>query len=339
MACCCFLPTCRKCFASQPAVQSTSRQPACNCFLATCPECSGGEHFVGERKVVRKDMPTKRIKRSVQADVNWINQCARARASNHGCYKGLQPKLLTMRPSWSAMQEIGRPRGEQWDFWEVFAGCSRLTQEVRKLGGKCGPAVDCLPSAELCLDLTLPRSRALVWQLVQEARVEWLHLGLPCTFFVNLSRATALRTEAQWQEKREIALGHFEFTVHILREQDSDGRCGSMEQPKGAGSWRCRGWTELEESGHFQKYLYDSCAYGLCDEFGQPLLKPGGIGANADLSVLERYCSCVVPHGQVQGTVQQGPYKGRKRSEVAGQYTTQWCQTLAREILLGDDGA
>ena len=325
MACSCFLLGCEVCFAAQPAV--------CSCFLLTCPVCTGESHLSKQRFVVRKVLKTDKYKRTVQADVNLINQSGRACVSNHGNYvRSLKSQLLNMRPSWSAMQEIGRDIGERWEFMEIFSGCSRLSKEVAKFGGKCGPAVDCLPSADLRLDLSTPSTRALLWQLVKESRVRWIHLGFPCTFFINRGRCTALRTHTQWEELRETALGHMEFSIHLLREQETEGRDGSMEQPRNAGSWRCRGWTELENSS-FQKYIYDSCAFGLCDEDGRPLQKPGALGSNRDLSTMERQCCCGVPHGRVEGSVQQGPEKGRRRSEVAGQYTLAFCQAFAREIL------
>ena len=50
--------------------------------------------------------------------------------------------LLMAQPTLSALEMIGRPRGERWDFLEVYSGCGNFTAAVFALGMVVGLAVD-----------------------------------------------------------------------------------------------------------------------------------------------------------------------------------------------------
>ena len=186
------------------------------------------------------------------------------------------------------------------------------------------------------------QAQRLVWQLLNEAKPRWVHFGFPCTFWTQLSRCTAKRTAEEWKKLQTEALEHANLSMNGLRLQHCEDRSGSMEQPKGVGSWQLDAWEELVKMG-FQRYCYHSCAFGLKDENSKPLLKPGALGSNRDLQCMERHCSCKKSlgfrgrkwpkHGRVEGTVQHGPFKGKKRSEVAGRYTEAWCQVFSKAIL------
>lgn len=355
--CSCFLSQCPACAVTKPGDQPAAegklplkrkthlafeafqeaRSPlvtqgsfVCFCLLSQCQQCNGASLPAFMEGSVQTPQ---RYKRAVQTDVDLINRLGQAAtAANHNVYaEETQSLFRRTKPSWSALHEIGRS-GETWDFWEIYAGAGHLTEAVLSLGGKAGPCVDKLDRAGLCLDLTQASHRSLCWAILQEAQVRWVHFGFPCCFWTNMSRLTALRAENDWAELREEALRHANFSFHGLWHQHSNNRAGSMEQPKGAGSWRLQSWRELESHG-FARYTYASCAWGLTNEFGKPLLKPGALGANRLLRVMERGCQCDTPHGKVEGVVQKGPLKGKKRSEVAGQYTRPWCHALAREIV------
>ena len=92
--------------------------------------------------------------------------------------------LLMAQPTLSALEMIGRPRGERWDFLEVYSGCGNFTAAVFALGMVVGPAVDMVYKAGgLRLDCLLENSQALLQAVLAEARPRWLHVVPPCAFW------------------------------------------------------------------------------------------------------------------------------------------------------------
>ena len=61
--------------------------------------------------------------------------------------------------------------------------------------------------------------------------------------------------------------------------------------------------------------------------------KGKGFLSNADLGlVASRRCKCRVPHGVVQDRIKSGPWKGWRRTTIAGQYPPEMCQKLASVV-------
>ena len=117
---------------------------------------------------------------------------------------------------------IGRPRGECWDFFEVYSGCGNFTAAVCALGLVVGPAVDMLYKiGGLKLDCLLENSQALLQAVLEEARPRWVHVGPPCTFWCAIGRWTAHGTAEQWDTKRNKANTHWCFALHLLSLQEA----------------------------------------------------------------------------------------------------------------------
>jgi hypothetical protein len=75
------------------------------------------------------------------------------------------------QPTLSALEMIGRPRGERWDFLEVYSGRGNFTAAVVALGMVVGLAVDLLYKVGgLRLDCLLENSQALLQAVLAEAR-------------------------------------------------------------------------------------------------------------------------------------------------------------------------
>ena len=354
-ACACFIPACRRCFPQRSAAPAPAAS-ACQCFLPGCATCG---HMQAEWAELAQRCPPKRRKAaSCCCFLPWCQQCVHKQDEqpeqperrkrrvaqdvqqantaatfpfDHAQYVG---KLLqSLRPSWSALQEVGRPRDEVWLYWELFSGHSHLTECLRSAGAVCGPPVDLVDRVGgLRLDLSLAASKSLVLQLVREARPRWIHSGFPCTFWIQLGRATAKRTEAQWQQLHREHIGYLELSAHLMMCQHDRKRAGSLEQPHLAGFWDTVYWSALLQRG-WKRFSFHSCAWQLQDEFCRPLKKPGAVASNRSLACMERFCCCAQAHGAVQGVVQIGPLRGMRRSEVAGRYTLAWCQALAKAIL------
>ena len=49
---------------------------------------------------------------------------------NDRIYRLAEVCILSLQPALSALELIGRQRGERWDFWEVFSGTGRVTAAV-----------------------------------------------------------------------------------------------------------------------------------------------------------------------------------------------------------------
>jgi hypothetical protein len=146
---------------------------------------------------------------------------------------------LVAQPTLSALEMIGRPRGERWDFVEVYSRTGNCTAAVFALGMVVGPAVDCLyKPGGLKLDLLLENSQASLQAVLAEAQPRWLHVAPPCTFWCAIGRWTAHATAEHWNAMREKARTHWRFALHLLSLQEARGATGSLEQPPGCASWK-----------------------------------------------------------------------------------------------------
>ena len=236
----------------------------------------------------------------------------------------------------SALQLIGRSRGERWDFWEVYSGCGNLTAVVSAAGLVVGPPVDILPRVRgWALDLLLRDNQALLQAVFEEARPRWLHLAPPCTFWTPIGRWTACRLPEVWARLRKQAKELWLFALQLAFLQSQQARKGSIEQPPQCVSWNIRA-TQLFYAAQpdWRHFCWPSCAYGMCDPVtGAPWKKMQSFLSNADLGLLaSRMCVCRVRHGVVHGHIQSGLRRGQRRTTVAGEYPVQMCQALAAVV-------
>ncbi len=340
--CSCFLPDCPAC-ATGPALK-----PLEGIVAAGSPEgivasgdsmppegnaASGGTSRARKRK--RRAPPPGHVKCSLaqelekDQEIDLVTFDARVAAL-------ASAGILLLQPCLSALELIGRPRGERWDFWEIYAGCGNLSAAVLALGLSVGPPVDVLQKqGGLALDCLLQNSQALLQAVLEEARPRWLHVAPPCTFWTAIGRWTAYRTPEQWAALREKAIGHWYFALHLLVLQQRRGAKGSVEQPTRCASWKLRisqqFYTENPEWEHFH---WPSCAYGMRDPVtGAPWNKTQGFLSNASLAPMRRKCTCwPVRHGIVLGVIKSGPRRGERRSAISGEYPVRMCEALATVV-------
>lgn len=168
--CACLVPGCAACFVGPPgpqlpaAVSSHASGEPCSCFAPGCSLCSssspsppGPEASSSRRKrspVERHSADSQgRCRRRLSADVAEDAAAFIDVESEYDCVRqNARVEFATARqrrPSMSALQMIGRPKGERWTFIELYAGCRNLTFAVaataRTRGLKpVGPAVDIL---------------------------------------------------------------------------------------------------------------------------------------------------------------------------------------------------
>ncbi len=245
--------------------------------------------------------------------------------------------MIPAAPTLSALESIGRSRQERWHFWELWAGCAEATRAVMARGLSVGPSVDCLPATRgdkttprLVLDLLRPQHRELIFQLLQEARPRWVHLGPPCTYWTPLGRLTACRTDAEWCALHSEARDHVRLATAVGLWQVHLGAAGSFEQPPRCASWRKRRVRHLPEAG-YKKYAFRSCAWGHRNPgSGRPWQKRQCFAATHSLEALQIPCVCPPgAHDIVQGVIDEGPRRGERCSTVAGEYPPQMCAAFA----------
>ncbi len=242
---------------------------------------------------------------------------------------------LLLQPSLSALELIGRPRGEQWDFWEIYAGCGNFSAMVFALGLIVGPPVDVRQKpGGLALNCLHQNDQALLQAVLEEARPRWVHVAPPCTFWCAIGRWTAWRTPEEWAALREKAREHWHFALHVLCLQQRRGAKGSLEQPPKCASWNLRVTRRfLEENSNWQRFQWASCAYGMRDPVtGAPWKKMQGFLSNTSLKLLCRTCSCSARHVQIKGGIKIGPRRGQRRSTISGEYPVRMCEALATVV-------
>ena len=326
-----------------PAGTDAAR-PQCMCFMPGCVSCQGvtvvaaiGPQPRKRKRRQKRELPPGHSKCSLREELEIdtrMHQGSRGHPAGHAerCAVLSVAFLLMAQPTLSALEMIGRPRGERWDFLEVYSGCGNFTAAVFALGMVVGLAVDMVYKAGgLRLDCLLENSQALLQAVLAEARPRWLHVAPPCTFWCRIGRWTAHATAERWDTMREKARTHWCFALHLLSLQEARDATGSLEQPPGCASWQLGMTRDFREAYPMWKFCkFVSCAYGMKNPgTGEPWEKMQGFLSNASLAEMHRPCVCTVKHTHVQGTVKGGPRHGERCSTVAGEYMPAMCSALA----------
>lgn len=315
--------------------------PKCQCFMLGCLACTEGavynESSRKRKRRAKRELPPGHSKCSLKQELEIdarMHQGSTGFACSHAdaCATLAAAFVLVAQPAFTALEMIGRPRGERWDFLEIYSGCGNLTAAVCLLGLSVGPAVDNQHKPNgLRLDCLLESSQALLQAALAEARPRWVHVGPPCTFWCSISRWTAHATEKGWNEKRKAARTHWSFALHVLGLQEARGDKGSLEQPPGCVSWKL-GMTRDFRQAHptWELCKFPSCAYGMKHpSTGEPWLKMQAFLSNASLGSMCRPCACTVPHVHIKGSIRGGPRHGERCSTVAGEYPPEMCHAFA----------
>ena len=323
-------------------------RPQCMCLMADCVTCQGVTvaAAIGPKAHQHKRNCKQKHKLPPGHSKCSLHEELEIDAGRHQGSCGHQARHVEMcaalckafmllslsQPRLSALEMIGRPRGERWDFFEVYSGCGNFTAAVCALGLVVGPAVDMLYKiGGLKLDCLLENSQALLQAVLEEAQPRWVHVGPPCTFWCAIGRWTAHGTAEQWDTKRKKAKTHWCFALHLLSLQEARGDMGSLEQPPGCASWKL-GLTQDFRAAYptWKFYKFKSCPYGMKNPgTGEPWEKWQGFLSNVSLAEMRAPCVCTMKHGHIQGIVKGGPRHGERCSTVASAYTPDMCSALA----------
>ena len=239
--CSCFLPDCAECHGlvteEAQASGATKRlrilpvstvsavnaqiHGECCCFLPLCLACQVGQ--VPQRPQLlgasgATEDPLARCKRALAAETlqdSLSQETASAEFRSATRNMAVAFEALRLRtPRMSALEMLGRRRGERWIFVEIYGGCGHFTMAVRSaarrraVAGMVGPSVDCRPLSgadvalahelRLQLDLSIAANRSLLWAALLEALPSWAHAAPPCTFWCQMSRGGLSRSIAYY---------------------------------------------------------------------------------------------------------------------------------------------
>ena len=222
--------------------------------------------------------------------------------------------------------------GDSVDLMEIFSGCGHLTCVAAKGGLKVGPSVDWRPGlghADACvLDLRSASDRRIVWALIVVLSPAWLHLGFPCTFWVAISHWTRTRDLQANEASRLEALMFIQFSRQCVHYQASRRRHSSLENPPRSVAWDLDIVQDMVWSADMDSVVTDLCAWGAKDPVsGRYYQKSMKFASTFSMQPLARKCPHMAhEHEPVQGTIREGPFKGRRRTALSGRYPVPLCE-------------
>ena len=245
----------------------------------------------------------------VQADASgYVPELLHRACKTKGSYTKLAPReSLLLREvdddEWDndvpSSTIIHRPIAFKFQFLEVFAGSSKVSDWVAKNGFVVGPPLDLSWSVEY--NLRWPHVMAWISFMICEGRLTSVLLEPPCTTF-SIMRRPALRDKtfpfgynpADPQTEVGNILAHRGLqTLHLA---DSHGAAAVLETPNSSKLKNLPSWKVVEEKKNAYAIRCDSC------RFGSPHLKSFKfLGVNICMDELALRCICKKKHLQVQG--------------------------------------
>ena len=140
--CLCMSAECSIC--GTPAVvhcTAPSVAPVCYCMSTHCAVCGGQPASLSATSSQTAAIDGRK-KGTLAADIEDDSDSEDCPLEAKTAMELAQPRSV----SFSALECIGRPRGERWDFWEMHGGCCAFTTAVITRGLRAGPAVDNKPA-------------------------------------------------------------------------------------------------------------------------------------------------------------------------------------------------
>ena len=234
------------------------------------------------------------------------------------------------------------PAASAWTFREIFAGTAHLTKVFHDRSCfKVGKPLELMHQgrADSNSDILNDEVFARLCSEAQKPRQYW-HFGFPCGSFSmlqNLNKGTRSNDNPSGNGtiKREI-LGNriLHRTLELWRILHNHGSFFTLENPLTSYAWKVPAMISLIKDCQCQVVRFDQCQYGLKmpaseSKMGLALKPTTMVGTLPHMHLLSRRCSKSHEHVAVIGGVRHNG-KWRKRSELAGSYPRQLCQSIAR---------
>ena len=192
---------------------------------------------------------------------------------------------------------------------------------------------------EFSIDLTKASDRRIVWALIVVLSPLWIHMGFPCTFWVQISQWTRIRDLDKNEATRLEALVFIQFSRQVVYYQASRWRHSSIENPRDSVSWDLDIVKDMICAGGMEYVDVHLCPWGAKDpSSGLFYNKAMRFASTFNMKPLIRRCPRNHEHEPIKGVVRDGPFKGRHRSALSGQYPLPLCDawtSLAQQQILG----
>lgn len=191
------------------------------------------------------------------------------------------------------------PLAYSFSFIEIFAGSSRVTDALSRLGVTCGPPIDLSKSDEY--DVAQVHVISWLFHLIERGSLRGFMLEPPCTTF-SIMRRPALRSadapfgfDPQDPQTRDgNMLAH--RSLQLLNKAAVHRVSGVLERPFTAKTKHLPAYKAILDLEQATEVRADSCQFGSVHQKSFALL-----GINIDLSQLQRRCRCTGKHVPVEG--------------------------------------
>ena len=148
------------------------------------------------------------------------------------------------------------------DFFWVWA---YLSLAAARNGLRVGPSIDKVNGIghtdEFLIDLTKASDRRIVWALIVVLSPLWIHMGFPCTFWVQISHWTRIRDLDKNEATSLEALVFIQFSRQVVYYQASCCRHSSIEIPRDSVSWNLDIVKDMICAGGMACVFMDLCPW------------------------------------------------------------------------------
>lgn len=208
---------------------------------------------------------------------------------------GLYEELPEEHPA----ANVERPLAYSFSFIEIFAGSSRVTAALSRLGVVCGPPIDLSKSEEY--DVSQVRVISWLFHLIERGSLRGFMLEPPCTTFSIMRRPALRSAEAPFgfdprdpQTRDGNVLAH--RSLQLLKKAAVHRVSGVLERPFTAKTKHLPAYKAILSLPQASEVRADSCQFGSVHQKSFALL-----GINIDLRQLQRRCRCQTKHVPVEG--------------------------------------
>ena len=194
---------------------------------------------------------------------------------------------------------VQRPLAFSFEFIEIFAGSSRISQAMASLNVVVGPPLDISLSEEY--DLTKVHVLAWIFHLIESGRLLAVAVEPPCTTF-SIMRRPALRSRHQPlgfdPHDSKTKLGNLLFlrALQILKKAAMHTIAGLLERPFSALSKFLTAYQRALQWPGAQEVRIDSCQYGSAHQKSFAFL-----AVNVDMTSIVRRCPGTCNHVPIAG--------------------------------------
>ena len=215
---------------------------------------------------------------------------------------------------------------KQWDVWEWFSGCGKLSNACEALHLRTGPPISW--ETGWCFQIAAHREK--LWELLCQFQPKVLFAAPVCgPWSIACTTMSPPLKEAIRIEQLQV----FEFICRAQKYQTAQGRFWLYEQPRSSELLKTELAVSTADKCHAQDYILCMCEHNLtCPDTNLPMMKQTVLRGTVPLSYVVKWCS---GHDGRGHTLMQGVLSsGQLRTAYAQSYTQVFCKRLARDIKL-----